>query len=148
MEYPLLLEGSLALFDADVGPAEVEKIRNKDLYLILPDPDSLALERRIIAYIISLDNEDIFFIKFDQERDAFLLEFKAANIKSLALVDVVDPKKTSIDRCKAWAETNKAKFKQYVTYYCERSGLGDDFRSKFVERVNQVNQQHGLPTIT
>jgi predicted ATPase len=148
VEYPLLLEGSLALFDADVGPAEVEKIRNKDLYLILPDPDSLALERRIIAYIISLDNEDIFFIKFDQERDAFLLEFKAANIKSLALVDVVDPKKTSIDRCKAWAETNKAKFKQYVTYYCERSGLGDDFRSKFVERVNQVNQQHGLPTIT
>ena len=114
----------------------------------MPDPDSLALERRIIAYIISLDNEDIFFIKFDQERDAFLLEFKAANIKSLALVDVVDPKKTSIDRCKAWAETNKAKFKQYVTYYCERSGLGDDFRSKFVERVNQVNQQHGLPTIT
>ncbi|MGO3743930.1 MAG: AAA family ATPase [Alcaligenes aquatilis] len=147
VEYPLLLEGSLALFDADVGPDELAKIKNKDLYLVLPDPDSLALERRIIAYIIRLENEDAFFAKFDQEREAFLLEFKAAHIRSLALADVLDPQKTSINRCKAWADTNKAKFKQYVTYYSDRSGLGDDFKSKFVERVNRINQQHGLPTI-
>lgn len=147
VEYPLLLEGSLALFDADVGPDELVKIKNKDLYLVLPDPDALALERRIIAYIVGLDNEDPFFTKFDKEKEAFLMEFKAAHIKSLALADVVDLQKTSIERCKAWADTDKAKFKQYVTYYCDRSGLSDDFRTKFVERVNLINRYHGIPAI-
>lgn len=147
VEYPLLLEGSLALFDADVGHDELSKIKNKDLYLVLPDADSLALERRIVAYIISLDNDDAFFVKFDREREAFLMEFKAANIKSLTHIDVINPQKTPIERCKAWANTDKAKFKKYVTYYCDQSGLVDDFRSKFVERVNRINQQHGLPTI-
>ncbi|MGB3835079.1 ATP-dependent nuclease [Castellaniella sp.] len=147
IEYPLLLEGSLALFDADVGSSELRKIKNKDLYLVLPDADSLAIERRIIAYIIGLENDDAFFARFGQEREAFLMEFKAANIRSLALADIVDPEKTSIDRCKAWADTNKAKFKQYVTYYCDQSGLADEFRSNFVSRVNKINQEHGLPLI-
>ena len=108
VEYPLLLEGSLALFDADVGHDELSKIKNKDLYLVLPDADSLALERRIVAYIISLDNDDGFFVKFDREREAFLMEFKAANIKSLTHIDVINPQKTPIERCKAWANTVKA----------------------------------------
>lgn len=147
VEYPLLLEGSLALFDADVGAAELRKIKDSELYLVLPDPASLALERRIVAYIIDLDNDDPFFAKFDRERTALLAEFKAAHIKSLAPADVVDPNKTPIERCKAWADSNKAQFKKYVTYYCERSGLRDGFRSAFVERINKINRQHGLPTI-
>ena len=50
VQYPLLLEGSLALFDADVDSAALSKIKKSELYLILPDPDALALERRIIVY--------------------------------------------------------------------------------------------------
>ncbi|BEU50356.1 hypothetical protein MAFF211520_06480 [Ralstonia pseudosolanacearum] len=148
IEYPLLLEGSLALFDADVGPDELAKIKNQDLYLVLPDADSLALERRIVAYIISLENNDSFFVKFGREREAFLMDFKAAHIKSLDLAAIVDHKRTPIERCKAWADTDKAKFKQYVTYYCDRSGLADDFRLKVVKRINQINQQHGFPAIS
>lgn len=147
VEYPLLLEGSLALFDADVGPAELAKIKNSELYLVLPDPDSLALERRMVAYIIGLNNDDPFFAKFDRERAALLAEFKVAHIKSLSPADVVDPSKTSIERCKTWADSDKAQFKKYVTHYCERSGLKDGFRSAFVERVNAINRRHGLPTI-
>lgn len=147
VEYPLLLEGSLALFDADVGAAELAKIKNPELYLVLPDPTSLALERRIVAFIIGLENDDPFFAKFDRERTAFLAEFKAAQIKSLALADVVDPAKTPIERCKAWADSDRSQFKRYVTYYCERSGLRVDFRSAFVARINVINRQHGLPTI-
>ncbi len=75
------------------------------------------------------------------------MEFKGAHIKSLALADVVDPQKTSIDRCKAWADTNKAQFKKYVTYYCERSGLSDSFRANFLGKINLINQQQGLPNI-
>lgn len=147
VEYPLLLEGSLALFDADVGENELAKIRNADLYLVLPDANSLALERRIVVFIIGRDNSDAFFSKFGREREAFLLEFKSAHIKSLSTADVADPVKTPIDRCKAWADSDKAAFKKYVTYYCEQSGLREAFRAAFVEKINQIKRQHGLPTI-
>ena len=147
VQFPLLLKGSLALFDADVGPAELAKIKDSGLYLVLPDGASLALERRIVAYIIGLGNDDPFFEKFEQERESFLLEFKSAHIKSLSPADLVDEAKTPIARCKAWADADKAKFKRYVTYYCDHSGLSNDFRSKFIQRINKINQQVGLPAI-
>lgn len=145
--YPLLLEGSLALFDADVGDAELAKVKNTDLYLVLPDPDSLAIERRMVIFIIGLDNDDAFFIKFAREREAFLKDFKDANIQSLSTADVADPARTHIDKCKAWADLDKAAFKKYVTYYCEQSGLREAFRAAFVEKINKIKRQHGLPTI-
>lgn len=148
VEYPLLLEGSLALFDADIGSTELEKIKNSELYLVLPDPNSLAIERRIIAFIIELVNDDPFFVEFGIEKTAFLAEFKDAQIKSLSLADVLDPTKTHIDRCKNWANSNKTQFKKYITYYCERAGISDAFRSSFVHKVNLINQRHGLPTIS
>lgn len=148
VQYPLLLEGSLALFDADVGANELAKIKDTDLYLVLPDPDSLAIERRMIVFIIGRDNGDAFFSKFGREREAFLLDFKSAHIKSLSVADVSDPVKTPIDRCKAWADSDKAAFKSYVTYYCGQSSLRDSFKAAFVEKINKINRQHGLPTIS
>ncbi len=115
--------------------------------MVLPDCASLALERRIVVYIIEMGNDDPFFKKFEQERESFLLEFKAAHIRSLSPADVVDEAKTPIARCKAWADADKAKFKRYVTYYCDHSGLSDDFRSEFIQRINKINQQVGLPAI-
>ena len=109
--------------------------------------DSLATERRIIVHIRGLSNVDPFFAKFDQERDAFLAEFKAAGVKSLTIADVMDESKTSIERCKVWADTDKAKFKRCITDYCDHSSLKDEFRLKFVERINEINQQVGLPSI-
>lgn len=147
VEYPLLLEGSLALFDADVEASGLAKIKNDDLFLVLPDPDSLAIERRIVVFIIGLNNGDAFFTKFGREREAILLDFKSAGIKSLSTADVSDFTKTPIAKCKAWADSDKATFKKYVTYYCEQSGLRDAFRAAFVEKVNKINRQHGLPTI-
>lgn len=147
VEYPLLLEGSLALFDADVGQSELAKVTNPDLYLVLPDPDSLAIERRMVVFIIGLDNGDAFFAKFGRERDAFLADFKAADIKSLSSADVADPERTPIARCKAWADSDKAAFRKYLTYYCEHSGLREVFRTAFVEKINKINRRHGLPTI-
>ena len=147
VQFPLLLQGSLALFDADVGASQLAKIKNSDLYLTLPDHDSLAIERRIIVHILGLGNDDPFFMKFDQERDSFLAEFKAAGVKSLKIADVMDESKTPIERCKAWADTDKAKFKRCITYYCDHSTLKDEFRLRFVERINMINQRVGLPSI-
>lgn len=147
IQYPLLLEGALALFDADVGKSELAKIKNEDLYLVLPDPDRLAIERRIIVFIIGLENDHAFFSKFRRERDAFLQDFKAAKIRSLAISDVANPDTTHIDRCKAWADSDKQAFRKYVTYYCEQSGLHEAFRAAFVGNINNINRRQGLPMI-
>lgn len=148
VEYPLLLEGSLALFDADVGKSELAKIKNSDHYLVLPDADSLAIERRIVVFIIAMNNNDAFFSKFGREREAFLMDFKAANIRSLSIADITDANKTPIERCKAWADSDKAAFKRYVTYYCDKSVMRDAFRAMFIEKINKINAQHGLPKIS
>ena len=147
VEYPLLLEGSLALFDGDVKENQLAKIKNTDLYLVLPDPASLAIERRMVIFIIGLDNDDAFFLKFGREREAFLNDFKSASIKSLSAADVADEIKTPIDRCKSWADSDKVAFRKYVTYYCNQSGLRDAFRVAFIKKINKINRQHGLPTI-
>lgn len=147
VEYPLLLEGSLALFDADVGKSELAKIKNSDHYLVLPDADSLAIERRIVVFIVAMNNNDAFFSKFGREREAFLMDFKSANIRSLSVADITDANKTPIERCKAWADSDKAAFKRYVTYYCDKSVLRDAFRMMFIEKINKINAQHGLPKI-
>jgi len=146
-QYPLLLEGALALFDADVEKTALDKIKNPDLYMVLPDKDGVAIERRIIAFIVSLPNDDKFFVKFKQERDSFLTEFKAASIKSLTISDIIDPKKTPIERCKAWVDQDKAKFKQYITYFCDNSDVRETFRNSFIARINKINRKSGLPDI-
>ena len=148
VQYPLLLEGALALFDADVEKTALDKIKNTDLYMLLPDKDSIAIERRIIVFILSLPNDDNFFKKFNKERESFLADFKAASIKSLSISDIMDDQKTSIERCKVWAGQDRAKFKQYVTYYCDDEQVKGNFREQFIARINKINAKIGLPKIT
>jgi hypothetical protein len=146
VNFPLLLEHSLILFDADVTDADTAKIKNKKLYLKLPDADKLAIERRMVAFIIGLKNDDQFFKKFKKEREAFLAEFKDANI-SLTQADVVNAIKTPITKCKNWADQDKAVFKQYITYYCSQIPE-NDFRIKFIESINEINSISGLPKLS
>lgn len=146
-QFPLLLEGSLVIFDADVSNNDLDKIRNKNLYLTLPDSDNLAIERRIIIFIINLNNDHDFFRKFEIEREAFLLEFKSVGIKSLAPKDIANSNKTNISACKRWADLDKLKFKKYITYFCNHSDFGTEFRSKFIERINYINASIGIPKI-
>lgn len=148
IQFPLLVAGSLALFDADVGTRELAKIKYPDLYLVLPDAGGLAIERRMVAYISHLKNDDKFFVKFGKEREGFLADFKAAGIKSLSWEDVVDEKKTSIDKCKGWADADKASFRKYITFYCDDQNLGPEFQKQVIARINTLNQAVGLPTLT
>ena len=135
------------LFDADVSATDLAKIKSKNLYLILPDKAGLAIERRMVAYIISLKNDDKFFVKFDKEREGFLADFKAAGIKSLSLDDVVDENKTPIDKCKNWADSDKASFRKYITFYCDDQTLGPEFQKQIIARINTLNHAVGLPTL-
>lgn len=146
-QYPLLLENSLVIFDADVPVTVTEKIKNKKLFLKLPDPENLAIERRIIVFISELKNDDPFFVKFNEERDSFLARFKDSQIKSLTPKDLKDETKVSIESCKRWAETNRIEFKKYITYYCDLHLENNEFAQKFLEAVNKINTVFGLPEI-
>lgn len=145
-QFPVLLEGCLVLLDADVPESFTNKIKNKDLFLILPDPGNLAIERRIIAWIVSLDNGNPFFTKFG-EKERFLDSFKQSGLESLAFKDIVDENIVSISKCKAWVNSDLNKFKTYLTYYCKNFDMKVGFLEKFLLAINKIYSKMGLPEI-
>lgn len=148
LNFPLLLDSALVLFDADVPNTVTDKIKNKALYLQLPDHDNLAIERRIIIYIIELENDDQFFSKFKKERTRFLDEFKQAGIKSLTPKHIADEDSVSIKNCKNWADNNSSEFKKYITYYCECLDDRVKFAQQFIDIFNQLSDKIGMPPIS
>jgi len=147
IQYPLLLEGALVLFDADVQKTVTDKIKNKALFLQLPDEKLLAIERRIILYIINMENDDPFFEKFNKERDRFLDEFKQAGIRSLSPADIANEKEINIKHCKQWADEDPAEFKKYITYYADNLEARDKFVTDFMAKVNELVVKAGLPPV-
>ena len=156
-KFPLLLENSIVIFDADISSDALKKIKKSDLYLILPDPQSLALERRVVAFIVNLKPSDKFFQTFKKSRTAFLDSFKVSGIKSLTLEDILDTSgdankdpaqlNKSIEPYKRWAKSQKTKFNQYVTYYCNFLEGRDEFRESFVGAINKLNLDSGIPEV-
>jgi len=144
--YPVLLENSFVLFDPDLTKEMLSKIKNDITYLILPDHENLAIERRIICYIISLPKSDYFFEKFGHEKDWFLNQFTDSGIKSLDINDIKHD--TKITACKNWAENNLSSFKKYITYYCNNCILREEFVSSFIQQINRINKKRGLPLIS
>lgn len=142
--YPVLLENSFALFDPDVTVEMLDKITNKDTYLVLPDPNNFAIERRIVCYIMALPKSDPFFEKFQHEKDWFLNKFTDSGITSL---NIDDMKGASIHACKRWAENDIANFKKYITYYCNNGIDRTTFVSDFIKKINIINKKVGLPQI-
>ncbi|EJL04712.1 hypothetical protein PflQ2_3539 [Pseudomonas fluorescens Q2-87] len=116
--------------------------------MTLPDDQGLAIERRIIVFILELENDDNFFVKFKKERERLLGEFKDAGIKSLAVKDVMDEAKTPVANCKSWADKDKLKFKEYITYYCGVAEGRDGFLISFVNAINKINAMSGMPALT
>ncbi|WP_313009740.1 AAA family ATPase [Stutzerimonas nitrititolerans] len=144
--FPVLMDRTIALLDPDVPKNFTDKIKNKDLFLILPDPENLAIERRIVAWIISMDNGDDFFKKFG-ERERFLLKFKEHGIESLTYSEVISEHHVDIAKCKNWAHSNLQSFKKYLTHYTNNYPDRNLFVSQFVAALNKLNAAAGLPEI-
>ena len=140
-----LLDNAFVIFDADVDDACLSQIKNQEYFLRLPDEKNYALERRIIYYIVSLENNHQFFEKFKKEKTIFLAEFKDAGIKSLALKDIA---KCKIDKCKNWAKSAKKDFEKYVGYYCNHELKKEQFIKDFIQHINLIRVRRGLPKIS
>lgn len=146
LNYPLLLEHCLVVFDGDVEDTVTSKIKNKDSFVVLPDPNKLAIERRMVYYIMSRPNAHDFFQKFNKEREKFLTEFSDAGI-SLTLTEVLNEQAVNIKNCKAWADKDAASFKKYITYYCASELKDSDFGKQFLDKINKINADRGLPLV-
>ena len=144
--FPVLFEHSLVVLDADVSDKFMSNLKIRDFCLRLPDNDGIALERRIIHYILTRPNNDLFFDKFAKERDAFLGDFSAKGI-SLSDADVMDETVTKITLCKAWAKSCTTEFNKYVTYYVAHELEKDEFTDSLMSTLNLINARIGLPPI-
>jgi predicted ATPase len=146
INYPLLLEHSLVIFDADVGANAIAKIKDKHSFLVLPDVDSVAIERRLVYFIMRLDNADPFFQHFDKERESFLNDFTKAGIP-LTPALVLNEQAVSISACKNWADSNSSAFKKYITYYASTVTAQGAFAEEFLSKLNKINLARGLPAV-
>ncbi len=143
--FSVLLNESFVIFDAD-AKNKIGKIKDKNTYIVLPDKASLAIERRIIIFILELPSNDIFFIRFNKEKERFINEFKMSGLKTLNLNKIKNEKDVNISSCKKWAEGNLSEFKKYITYYAKTIN-SDVFRNDFISRINAINKKRGLPII-
>ncbi|MBA3695543.1 MAG: AAA family ATPase [Methylotenera sp.] len=145
--FSLLLQYSFVIFDADVGVEVTNGIKDKSTYLVLPDTENLAIERRIICFILELENDSLFFQKFN-EKTWFLDQMKLAGIKRLTVNNVKNEKVVKIDHCKKWVNADLARFKQYLSYYCDYLEGREQFVKLFIKKINLVNKRKGLPLLS
>lgn len=146
--FPALLKESIVIFDPDVSNSETNAIKQKEVFLVMPDPDSVALERRMIAFIISLNSGHDFFLKMKKEKARFISEIKEAGVVQADVASVLDDKKTPIASCKRWADSVGAKFSTYVGYYCDNHLEKDAFLNALLSRINNINLARGLPLVS
>lgn len=138
---------TFVVLDGDVQDQEVSCIKDKKLFLRLPDSDFYPLEKRIIVYLLQLEANDPLFEKIGKLQEAIkneLVHECRINPPDISTVCCADTKS-----CKAWAQIDKKLFKKCITAYCKSldSTTVNRFREDFIERVNVSNIRLGLPKI-
>lgn len=136
-----LVKDSIIVFDADV-PKSITS--NKVKLLWLPSIAELPVEKEIVKFIYDLEDDDVFFSKFDYEKEAFLSEFYACNLTMLYDIKLI--KECRTDKFKNWAK-NKVDFKKYVTYYVNlKRDYILEFRKDLIKSINEILKDKSLPT--
>lgn len=139
---------SFVVLDGDVQDNEVAEIEDKSLFLRLPDPDKYAIEKRILIYLLSLEPNNQIFTKIGMLQD----RIKQDLIQECRInpPEVKTIKRISAKSCKKWAKLDKKIFKQCITQYCRDLPVEtkNEFKTNFLECLNQANARLGLPKIT
>ena len=138
---------AFVVLDGDVQDQEVSRIKDKKLFMRLPDSDFYPLEKRIIVYLLQLEANDPLFEKIDKLQEAIkneLVHDCRINPPDISTVCNADTKS-----CKTWAQLNDKLFKKCIAYYCKSldSAIINTFKEEFVERLNASNIKLGLPKI-
>lgn len=92
---------AFVVLDGDVKDQEVSRIKDKKLFMRLPDSDFYPLEKRIIVYLLQLEANDPLFEKIDKLQEAIkneLVHDCRINPPNISTVCNADTKS-----CKTWA---------------------------------------------
>lgn len=141
---PRLLENSIVVFDADVPETSLEKIREFNHFIKLPDEDELAIEKRIVKFVVGLPGNHDFFKDFNNEKDKFLSDFSDYEIN----INEQDYKNCSVNPYKRWASSDLNQFKKMITSYVKYNyGFLENWRKKFICLLNRKLKEKSLPPI-
>lgn len=138
---------AFVVLDGDVQDQEVSRIKDKKLFIRLPDSDFYPLEKRIILYLLQLEANNPLFEKIDKLQEAIkneLVQKCRINPPDISTVSSADTKS-----CKTWAQLDEKLFKKCITAYCKSldSTIINTFKKEFIERLNISNIKLGLPKI-
>ncbi|GAB1402588.1 AAA family ATPase [Elusimicrobiota bacterium] len=143
--FPLLfLNEGFVVFDADVPDDILSKIKDKAIFMKIPDQDKFSIEKRIAIFITELENNNIFFKKYKMERAAFYSCFAECGIRTN--IDEMK-KENSTDKFKNCFKSHK-NFKKYIKEYCNSiPAIREQFQKDFISKMNNVYKNLGLPQI-
>ncbi|MGO3001666.1 MAG: AAA family ATPase [Pseudolactococcus laudensis] len=138
--FPNLLvdNNSIVILDAD-QKGRASKITISSAF-VLPSVFNQPLEQEVVTYIISKDNGDIFFSKYQKNKSMFKQEFTKYDI------DLQDTSKTKVGNFKKWYQEENGN--KYLTYYLkENKNIIDDFRESLIKEINNICQKLSIPDV-
>ena len=139
-----LLDDSIIIVDADVDNSKIKEAKN-DFLLKIPDMNNFAIEKRIVVYLLELDDaSDFFAIK---EKTAIKKQMTDSDI-NIDLNEIKKDISSYIKQCKKWVESNSDTFGRAFTHYINNNrSYYDNFRKDIVSFINEKRQKKFLPPV-
>lgn len=143
--YPVLLKetNSVVIVDGDI-PLPPNTRYDKILSIPTINDSNLPIEKEIVKYILTLNNDDIFFRNFKKTKEMFKKDFKEFGIP----LNVEIYKNHNIACFKNWYSKNKRDAQKYVNKMIKNEPTTyETFKIQFIRYVNKILEENGLPII-
>lgn len=138
---------ALIIFDADITQQKTGILKyDKILFLPSITDKKLPLEKEIVNYILNLPPDSDFFVTFNKTKEMFLQEFSQYKIS--LKTNNIEQEKVAPYKC--WfasipvRQTNK--YRDYIIKH--HKNVFDDFRLKLKNKINEIFDENGIPTIS
>ena len=147
--YPVLLKETMTMVIADADVEEKE-LKNKeyDKWLIIPSKDKLPLEKELVKYILSLEDDNKFFENNNKTKEMFRQEFSENSIP----LTTVEISSNNTNYYKNWFKSlPKKELNKYITHLIKDEDNNEiyvKFKNDFNNMINNILRENGLPTIS
>ncbi|TWT16421.1 AAA family ATPase [Streptococcus sp. sy010] len=137
---------ALIIFDADISSDKIGKTKyDKILYLPSLTNKKLPLEKEIVNYILSLPDDDNFFTEIKLSKEMFKQKFSTYKIR----LEPQNIEKEKIDYYKNWYNSVPPRdINKYIKCMIKKHPkIYGDFQNAMKDKINEICEEHGIPTI-
>ncbi|KGP92396.1 hypothetical protein N780_01890 [Pontibacillus chungwhensis BH030062] len=140
------LTNTIVVFDADVSDKSIDKIKNQDQVMRLPDESlELPIEKLFIKFLFDSNKDDsIFTSTLRKPKDLFIKTLIDQNIK---LETSDDLKNTDSKKVKKWFENNPEIVNKLFNKFSKSVNGRERFVNELITKMNKINAIHGYPPI-